>query len=400
MKNYKSVLILILGVLSAIGPFSIDTYLAGFPKIASDFNVSIDYVSYSLSSFFIGISVGQMLYGPLLDRFGRKTPLLIGLVVYLLASLGCAVAPSIEILIGLRFVQAVGGCVGMVAPRAIVRDLFPLHESAKVFSLLILILGVSPIIAPTIGSFMISTLGWHSVFFLQAGMGLTLLLSVFFVLKESKGPDESVSLKPKPITKTFWKVFSNIQFFTYAFAGSLVAAGLYAYISGSPLVFMKIHGLTEQQYGWLFGFLASGLILSSQLNNLALKWFTSEQIVKVSIPTQVFFGFTLVVLSLFDLHSIDSIVALLFLFFCCQGFSFPNSSALSLVPFAKEAGSASALMGALQMGFGALSSALVGMLANGTDLPMTAIIASFSLLGLIVFIVGRRKIRNNRMVAS
>ncbi|WP_304234413.1 multidrug effflux MFS transporter [Jiulongibacter sediminis] len=393
MKTNKSVLILILGVLSAIGPFSIDTYLAGFPKIASDFNVSIDYVSYSLSSFFIGISVGQMLYGPLLDRFGRKTPLLIGLVVYLLASLGCAVSPSIEILIGLRFVQAVGGCVGMVAPRAIVRDLFPLHESAKVFSLLILILGVSPIIAPSVGSFMISALGWHSVFFLQAAMGLTLFLSVFFALQESKGPDETVSLKPRPITKTFWKVFTNTQFFTYAFAGSLVAAGLYAYVSGSPLVFMEIHGLTEQQYGWLFGFLASGLILSSQLNNLALKWFTSEQIVKVSIPLQVFFGILLVVLSLFDLHSIYSIVALLFLFFCCQGFSFPNSSALSLVPFSKEAGSASALMGALQMGFGALSSALVGVFADGTDLPMTAIIASFATLGLLVFVIGRRRIK-------
>ncbi|MGR3809725.1 multidrug effflux MFS transporter [Jiulongibacter sp. NS-SX5] len=391
----RSVLILILGVLSAIGPFSIDTYLAGFPKIAADFDVTIDVVSYSLSSFFIGISVGQMLYGPLLDRFGRKGPLLIGLVIYLLASLGCAFAPSIEILIGLRFVQAVGGCVGMVAPRAIVRDLFPLHESAKIFSMLILILGVSPIIAPTVGSYMITHLDWHSVFFLQAGLGISLFLAVYFILGESKGADPEISLRPKHITKTFWGIFTNIQFFTYAFAGSLVAAGVYAYVSGSPLIFMEIHGLNEKQYGWLFGFLAGGLILSSQLNNLALRKFNSEQIIKVAIPLQVSFGAIMCFMSILEIHSLFSIVTLLFLFFSCQGFSFPNSSALSLVPFSKEAGSASALMGALQMGFGALSSALVGVFADGTDLPMTTIIAVFALAGFVIFVIGRTIIKKN-----
>lgn len=159
MNNQRTILILILGLLSAIGPFSIDTYLSGFPSIATDLNVTVDDVSYSLSSFFIGISVGQLIYGPLLDRFGRKTPLIIGLVIYFVASMGCAMATSIEMLIGLRFLQALGGCVGMVAPRAIVRDSFPVEESAKIFSTLILILGVSPIIAPTVGSYMITAMG-------------------------------------------------------------------------------------------------------------------------------------------------------------------------------------------------------------------------------------------------
>lgn len=392
VKENRIVLILILGLLSAIGPFSIDTYLSGFPNIAADLKVTVDQVSYSLSSFFIGISLGQMLYGPLLDRFGRKLPLIIGLIIYFIASVGCAMSTSIEMLIGLRFLQALGGCVGMVAPRAIVRDLFPVNESAKIFSLLILILGVSPMIAPTVGSYMITTIGWHSVFWLQAVLGLLLFLAVIFVLKESKGPDISLSLKPKVVSSTFWGIFKNVQFFTYAFAGSMVAGGVYAYISGSPLVFMQLYGISEKQYGWLFSLLAGGLILSSQLNTIALRKYTSEQIVKISLPVQASIGMTLFMLSCFDLHHLYTLVILIFLFLCCQGFSFPNSSALSLVPFSKEAGSASALMGALQMGIGALTAALVGVFSNGTDLPMTAVMGLFALIGLMIFMVGRRAI--------
>ena len=389
MNNNRTILILILGLLSAIGPFSIDTYLAGFPIIAADFNVSVGVVSYSLASFFIGISIGQMLYGPLLDRFGRKTPLSIGLIIYVLASAGCAVATSIEMLITLRFLQAMGGCVGMVASRAIVRDSFPVEESAKIFSLLILILGVSPMIAPTIGSYMITAYGWHSVFWLQAGAGLLLFLAVFFVLNESKKADKMVLLHPTHITKTFWGIFCNPQFFTYAFAGATVSGGAYAYVSGSPFVFLKIFHVTELHYGWIFGFIAGGMILSSQLNNLALRKYRSEQVMRVALNVQTCIGIILCVASMFDLLSLWSAIMLIFLFLSCQGFSSPNASALSLAPFSKEAGSASALMGALQMGIGSLAAALVGMISNGTSLPMTGVMAGCALLGLTIFRVGR-----------
>lgn len=395
MNNHRTILILILGLLSAIGPFSIDTYLSGFPSIATDLNVTVDDVSYSLSSFFIGISVGQLIYGPLLDRFGRKTPLVIGLVIYFMASVGCALATSIEMLIALRFLQALGGCVGMVAPRAIVRDSFPVEESAKIFSTLILILGVSPIIAPTVGSYMITAMGWHSVFWLQAGMGVLLFLAVMFKLAESKKPDQSISLKPQHIIPTFFNIFKNPQFFTYAFAGSMVSGGVYAYLSGSPFVFMKIHKVTEQQYGWIFGLLAGGLILSSQLNNLALRKYRSEQIVRIVLTIQTVIGVVLCAASSFDFLNLYSTIVLIFLFLCCQGFSFPNSSALSLVPFSKEAGSASALLGAIQMGIGSLAAALVGFLSNGTSVPMTGVMAGCALLGLTIFRVGRSFIPKN-----
>jgi MFS transporter, DHA1 family, multidrug resistance protein len=387
MSN-RSVLILILGLLSAIGPFSIDTYLSGFPTIAADLHVTVDAVSYSLSSFFIGVAFGQLLYGPLLDRFGRKKPLIVGLVIYVIASLGCAFSATIEMLIACRFLQALGGCVGMVAPRAIVRDVFPVSESAKIFSTLMLILGVSPIIAPSVGSYLITAFGWQSVFFVQSFMGALLLLSVIFFLTESKQPDPTFSLKPEPIISSFWSVFKNPQFFTYTLAASLVSAGVYAYLSGSPFVFMKIFNATEQQYGWIFGFLAAGLIMSSQVNNLMLKRYSSEQIIKTVLRIQTVIGIVLCVSSLMGWLTLFSTIVLIFLFLCCQGFSFPNAAALSMSPFKKEAGTASALMGAIQMGFGSLAAALVGFLSNGTSVPMTGVMATCAVLGWVMLLIG------------
>lgn len=391
-KTPRSLLILILGLLSALGPFSIDMYLPGFPTIAADLNTSVDQVSYSLSSFFIGICIGQLICGPLLDRFGRKKPLYVGLLIYVIASLGCALATSVEVLIGLRFLQALGGCVCMVAPGAIVRDSFPAKENAKVFSLLILILGVSPIIAPTVGSFVIAGLGWHAVFILLAIIAALLLILVIFLLPESKQPDRSMSLRPKPIITNFLCVLKQPQFFTYAFSGAVAAAGLFAYLAGSPFVFMNIYKVTEQQYGWIFGLVAAGLITCSQLNNVMLRKYDSSQIIKTVLFVQTTIGLVLFLGSYLDWLNIYTTIGLIFLFLSCQGFSFPNSSALSLAPFTREAGSASALMGALQMGFGALASAFVGLINNGTTLPMTGVMAGCALLGLIILSLGRKRL--------
>jgi DHA1 family bicyclomycin/chloramphenicol resistance-like MFS transporter len=182
------------------------------------------------------------------------------------------------------------------------------------------------------------------------------------------------------------------QFFTYAFAGAVSAAGLFAYLSGSPFVFMNIFKVSEQQYGWLFGLIAAGLITSSQLNNLLLKKYNSEQIIKTTLLVQTIIGLLLYTGTALGWLNLYSMILLIFLFLSCQGFSFPNSAALSLAPFTKEAGSASALMGALQMGFGAVASALVGLINNGTALPMTGVMASCALLGLVILNMGRKRI--------
>jgi DHA1 family bicyclomycin/chloramphenicol resistance-like MFS transporter len=392
-KQQRFVVILILGLLSAIGPFSIDMYLPGFPAIAKDLNTTVDYVSYSLASFFVGISLGQLICGPLLDRFGRKMPLIVGLVIYIIASIGCAISTSIEMLVVFRLFQALGGCVGSVAPRAIIRDIFPLNENAKIFSLMILILGVSPLLAPTVGSYTIALYGWPLVFVILTVVTVLILVAVIFWLPESKEPDPTFSLKPAPIINSFYSVLRNPQFYTYAFTGAVASAGLFAYLSGSPFVFMNLYGVTEQQYGWIFALIASGLIISSQLNTQLLKKYSSEQIMKTILLSQAGLGIALFVGSYFDVLGLFGIIALIFLFLSCQGFSFPNSAALSMAPFSKEAGTASALMGAIQMGLGALAAALVGLLHATTALPMAGVMASCTLAGLIILFAGRSKIK-------
>lgn len=214
-------LILLLGSLTALEPFSIDMYLPGFPAIARDLHTTAAKVSLSLSGYFIGISLGQLLYGPLLDRFGRKPPLYVGLIVYILASAGCAAASSIEGLIIMRVIQAIGSCAAAVASVAMVRDLFPVKDNAKVFSLLLLVVGASPMIAPTVGGYVTAAWGWQAVFLILLGMGVTILVATALWLPASYAPDRSISLKPRPILTNFGQVLREPQFYTYALTGAI-----------------------------------------------------------------------------------------------------------------------------------------------------------------------------------
>jgi len=388
----KFYVILILGMLSAIGPFSNDMYLPGFPDIAKSLDTTVAHVALSLSSFFIGISFGQLIYGPLLDRFGRKKPLYFGVSLYLLASVGCAMATSVNALIAMRLIQALGGCAGMVAARALVRDIFPVEENAKIFSLLMLVIGVSPLIAPTLGGYVTALVGWQYIFIILAGMSAFMLVALHFFLPEGRQPDTDISLKPMEIGRNFLVVLKEPQFYTYVLTGSMAAAGLYAYIAGSPYVFMNIFKVSEKQYGWIFALAAMGLIASSQLNSVLLQKFKSEQIIKVALTCQFITGILLVTGTVMNLLELFSTIILIVIFLCCQGFIFPNSSALSMAPFTRNAGSASAAMGCIQMGIGTLSSAMVSMLSNGTALPMAAVMAGCSGMALMALLTGSKKI--------
>jgi DHA1 family bicyclomycin/chloramphenicol resistance-like MFS transporter len=365
-------------------------YLPGFPVIAASLHTTPEMLSYSLASYFIGICAGQLFLGPLLDRFGRKRPLYGGLTIYILSSIGCAFAPTIEFLIVLRFFQAAGGCVGIVAPRAIIRDVFPVKENAKIFSLLILILGVSPIIAPTTGGYITAHFGWHNIFIILSIITFLILLAVIFYLPESKQPDPTFSLRPRPILANFKKVITNPQFYTYSLTGAMASAGLYAYLAGSPFVFMDLYHVTGQHYGWIFAIIAAGLITSSQLNNILLRKYTSGQIIRATLSLQCIIVLILVLGTYNSWLGLYGTITCIFFYLCCQGFSFPNSSALSMAPFTKEAGSASALMGSIQMALGAGSSALVGLLSNGTAIPMTAVMGGCSITAFIILMIGRR----------
>jgi DHA1 family bicyclomycin/chloramphenicol resistance-like MFS transporter len=385
-------LILILGTLTALGPFSIDMYLPGFPAIALDLHTTGARVALSLSSFFVGISAGQLLYGPLLDRFGRKPPLLLGLALYVVASVGCLAVHRIEVLIALRFVQAIGSCAAAVASVAMVRDLFPVKDSAKVFALLMLVVGVSPMVAPTVGSYVAAAFGWRAVFVALGGLGTLLLVATALWLPTNYVPDTTLSLKPRPILTNFWTVLREPQFTTYALTGAVSFSGLFAYVSGSPLVFMDIFHVEGKVYGWIFAFLSVGLIGASQVNSYLLRRYRSEQIVFVALGCQVLTTFALLGLTSAGMLGLGGTIALLFVFLGCLGFTSPNTSALSLAPFTRNAGSASALLGAIQMGMGTLASVGVSLFNSHTAIPMAAIMAMTSLLALLLLLVSRQRV--------
>lgn len=392
-KKYVQ-LILILGSLTALGPFSIDMYLPGFAGIAKDLNTTVAKVSMSLSSYFVGISAGQLLYGPLLDRFGRKKPLFAGLVVYILASLGCVYVSNIDSFILLRFIQAVGSCAATVASVAMVRDLFPVKDIPKVFSLLMLVLGLSPMLAPTIGGYITEDYGWHTVFLILMFMGIAVLIASQIGLPGTYKPDTTISLKPKPIILNFLRVLKEPQFFTYAFTGAVAFSGLFTYVAASPIIFMDIYLVEAKTYGWIFAFMSVSFIGSSQLNSLLLRKFTSEQMIFGALISQSVISIIFLVLSLNDLLGLYETIIMLFLFLGCLGISNPNTAGLTMAPFAKNAGSASALMGAIQLGLGSVVSFLVGVLVKDSVTPMVVIMTTTTIIAFIILNIGKRFIKN------
>lgn len=387
--NNNSFKIFILGLLAAIGPFSIDMYLPGFPEIAKDLDTDVSKISLTLSSFFIGISAGQLLYGPVLDKYGRKKPLYFGLSLYIIASLGCALSTSVTMLIIFRFFQALGGCAGMVASRAMVRDMFDVKDNARVFSLLMLVIGVSPLLAPTIGGYVTAATNWRYVFIILLLIVLAMLLLCIYMLPESRKPTEEYSLAPKFILQKFGEVFKQPQFVIYTFTSAFTAAGLYAYVAGSPHVFMEIFKASEKTYGWIFAIVAGSLVLATQINAQILRFTSSEKIIPRAIIIQCCAGLLLAIGFINDWWGMISSIILCSIFLACQGFTFPNASALALAPFEKNAGSASALIGCVQMATGTLSSAMVSLFHNNTAIPLGVVMAFCAFTALTILLTGK-----------
>lgn len=391
-KQRHFFLIFILGSLTALSPFSIDMYLPGFPQIAHSLHATTREVTRSLSSFFIGLALGQLFYGLLMDRFGRKKPLYAGLAIYIAASIGCTLVRSVEWLIALRFVQALGSSAASVAPIAMVRDLFPVKNSAKVYASLFIVLAASPMLAPTIGSYLTAAFGWQSVFLTLLAIAALLALAVGLTLPESHRPHPDFSLRLGSVAANFLSVAKDRQFFTYALGGSIAFSGLFAYLAGSPLVFMELFGLSGRVYGEIFAFLSLGFIGFSQLNGILLRSYRSEQIVNAALWAQLGVTAVFLVGALNGWLGLAGTIVLIFLFLASAGLTNPNTSALSLAPFSRNAGTASAVMGALQWGLGSLSSYGIGVFHSRSLVPMATIIALSSSLGMAVLLFGRRKL--------
>lgn len=396
----KTFIIWILGALSTITPLAIDLYLPAFTSIAQYFDTTTSRITLSVTSYFIGMALGQILYGPLLDRFGRKKPLYVGLGIFIATSILCAQANNDSMLIVLRFFQAIGGSVAWVAAVTMVRDFFPVKESAKVFSLLILIIGVSPLVAPTLGSLISLAWDWKAIFMIIALIGLSVLTLVFLFLPPGQAPDPTVSLKPQPILKTFFGILSQPQFTTYALAGAFSFSTLFIYVAGSPVIFMDIYNVSAQAYGGIFALLSVGFIGASQLNILLVKKFPSEQIFKAALITQTITSSIFVAVSMTGNLSLYTALVLFFICLGCIGLSNPNANALALAPFTRNIGSAASLLNFIQIGVASLASSGVGLSDTKDITLIVALMLITCAIALIILTIGRKAVGKNIIVSN
>jgi DHA1 family bicyclomycin/chloramphenicol resistance-like MFS transporter len=385
----RGFIVMLLGALVAFGPLSIDMYLPAMPALSGEFRVPLSTIEFSLSAFLIGMAIGQLLYGPVSDRFGRKPLLYIGLLLYAAASAACALAPTATFFVGFRVLQALGSCAGVVVARAMVRDMFAPREAAGAFSLMMLVMGAAPILAPLAGGYITAYFGWRAIFWILASLALLCAGVLSRALPETHAPDPSVRLRDA--FRTYGRILRHRQFMGYALSGSLAQAGMMAYITGAPFIFIELFGVPTEHFGWLFGLNALGLISMAQVNLLLLRRFRLDQVLRCAFLLLAGIGCLLATAGVLG-WGIWPVGIGLFSYLAVLGITFPNTAAGALADQGATAGSASALMGSVQFTLGFLGSALLSRLHAHSSLPMTGIIASCSLLALIAyhFAIGAR----------
>jgi MFS transporter, DHA1 family, multidrug resistance protein len=378
-------LTLILGTLTAFAPLSIDMYLPGLPALARELNTDAGSAQFTLAIFFIGMAAGQAVYGPLADRYGRKWPLLIGCLLYVLASLGCALAPNIGGLIASRLLQALGGCAGMVIARSVVRDCFEPADSARVYASLMLVTGLAPILAPLIGGQVLLIASWRMVFYILAGFGLLCVMLVAFGLPETLPPERRVQAGLSQSLAIYGQLLADKQFVAYALVGGFIFAGMFAYIAGSPFVFIDLYGVAPEYYGWIFGANALCLVVASQSTRWLMGRYSSNAIIQGVLWTVLGASLTLLAVALSGFGGLIGLLPPLAICVASVGLVGPLTAAVAMAPHGRIAGSASALLGTLQSMLGALAGALVGALQNGTALPMVGVMAGCALGAFVAF---------------
>lgn len=376
--------VLLLGSLMAFGPLSIDTYLPAFPAIGAEFGASAAEVQRTLSLYFAGLAVGQVVYGPLADRYGRRRPLLGGMAVYVLAAVGCATAPGLGALSLWRFAQALGGCAGMVITRAVVRDRFAPREMARVFSQLLLVMGVAPIIAPLLGSTLLATFGWRGIFWTLVVLGTACAAALAFRLTESLPPERRVSAGPRAIVRTYWGLLCDARFLAPVLGGGLLWCTLYVYIGGAPFLYMELHHVAPSAFGMFFGVNAAGLIGVAQLNARLLRSRTPGELLRFGAVLVSASAALLLLAVLTRWGGLAGVAAPIFFMLSGLGFVGGNISSAVLAPFPKAAGSASALMGTVQFSIGAVCGAVAAALFDGTGVALSTVIAVVAVAGAVI----------------
>ncbi|MBX9742745.1 MAG: multidrug effflux MFS transporter [Chthoniobacterales bacterium] len=376
-------IIVLMGLLTALSPFTLDMYLPAFSKIAADLGTTTAHLAWTLSSNFIGIGLGQLFYGPLLDRFGRKKPLYVGLIIYIIASLACMASHSLEAMIFWRFVLGLGGCVACVVAYATVRDLFPSEERATIFSVMILVMGASPLLAPSVGNLVALLIGWQAIFAILSIIALCMMVGVWWLLPPVS-PDTTVRLHPWHIGKDYLAVFRVPAFYRDGLSGAISFAALFAYVAGSPLLFLSFFQVTSTTYSWIFTVVAAGFIFAGQLNIWLLRYFKSGLVLRGALAAQMSLALLFLVMTLLHLLSLSAAIVILFLLLAAVSIAFANATVLAMAPFGSNAGRASALISVFQMFFGTLSSMSVGAFSSLSILPMALVILVSSLIALVV----------------
>jgi len=372
---------LVLGLLSAIGPFAIDMYLPALPAIGSSLGADVGAVQWTLTAFFLSLGAGQLLYGPISDMVGRKPPMYFGMLLFALASVGCALASDVQTLVVLRFLQGLGAAAGMAIPRAVVRDLHTGTEAARLMSLLMLVFSVSPILAPLVGSGVMALTGWRGVFWAVALASVAGLALVYGALKETRPPAQRLDSSLGSALRSYRVLLRDGHFLGLVGIASTAMAGFFVYLAGSPFVMIDHYGLTPTQYSLAFSVNAAAFFGAAQCTALLGRRFGLVNVVKGAASAS---GLVMGLLLVYYLAGGDQLWVLIALYFMASGFMglvIPTTSVLALEEHGAIAGTASALMGTLQMLGGALAMAIVSLFANGQPLPMVVGMAIGAFVG-------------------
>ncbi|KWQ05717.1 diaminohydroxyphosphoribosylaminopyrimidine deaminase [Acinetobacter harbinensis] len=361
-QSYATTWIMLLALLTSLGPLSIDMYLPALPQMANDFGITTQRVANTLPAYFLGLALGQLIYGPLSDRIGRKTPLYFGLLLYICASILCTFANSEWSLIAARILQALGGCVGVVIARAAIRDRLDLQSSAQAFASMMIVMGIAPIIAPSLGALVLLYFSWPAVFVFLSAIGLICLICVHFFFQETLPVERRLNLNIKQVLNLYGAIFKQKSFRWPMLAGCFSGGILFCYISSSASILMDDYGLNQQQFAYAFGLNALGIMLLSSINKKLGRTFSVLQRLKIGAVLQLLGVMVLLSASLLSNVALWIVLIGMFLAISGIGFTGPNAMALAMAEQGERAGTASAVMGSMQFACGLLAGVMLNFL--------------------------------------